>query len=73
MTMLEKFLDETDIELTSILSGVSGAMSFTLHNSKLTAATPEIGGSEAVTLSIEGQATGTPAQSSITIQRLTYA
>lgn len=73
MTMLEKFLDETDVELTSILSGQSGAMSFTLRNAKLTAATPEIGGSEAVTLSIEGQATGTPMQSSITIQRLAYA
>lgn len=73
LTMVNKFLDEVDIELTSILSGQSGAMSFSLHEAKLTAATPEIGGPESVTLSIEGQATGTPQQSSITIQRLTFA
>ena len=72
LTMLNKFLDETDVEVSSILSGVSGAMSFSLHAARITAAPPEIGGSEAVTLSIEGQATGSPQSSSITIQRLTY-
>lgn len=70
--MLDKFLNETDVEIHSLLSGKSGAMSFSLHNSKLTATTPEIGGAEAVTLSIEGQATGSPTESSITIQRITY-
>ena len=73
LTMLNKFIAETEVEISSILSGPSGAMSFTLSKAKLTAATPEIGGAESVTLSLEGQATGTPLQSSITIQRLTYA
>lgn len=72
MTMLGKFIAETDVTLNSILSGQSGAMSFTLRNANLTAATPEIGGAESVTLSIEGQATGTPSQSSILIQRIVY-
>lgn len=73
LTMLNKFLNETQVELTSILSGVQGAMSFTLKRAELTAATPEIGGPESVTLTIEGQATGNQFQSSIVIQRLAYA
>lgn len=73
LSMLSKFIAETEVEISSILSGKSGAMSLTLNKAKLTAATPEIGGAESVTLSLEGQATGTPLQSSITIQRLTYA
>ncbi|AHK11824.1 major tail protein [Shewanella sp. phage 3/49] len=72
LTMLNKFLDETDVEVSSILSGVSGAMSFSLHAARITAAPPEISGSESVTLAISGQATGSPLVSSITIQRLTY-
>lgn len=72
LTMYNKFLDETEVEITSLLSGVSGAMSFALHKAKLTAATPEIGGAEAVTLSMEGQATGSEFESSITVQRLTF-
>lgn len=72
LTMIEKFIAETEIELTSVLSGLSGAMSFTLRNARMTSATPEIGGAESVTLSIEGQATGNALQSSITIQRIAY-
>lgn len=71
-TMLNKFLSETQVELSSILSGVQGAMSFTLKRAKLTAVTPEIGGPESVTLSIEGQATGNSVLSSIIIQRIVY-
>ena len=72
MSMVQKFLNETDIDLTSILSGVKGAMSFTLRKAQLTSAHPEIGGPESVTIAIEGQATGTAQSSSITIQRLVY-
>ena len=72
LTMIDKFIAETEIELTSVLSGFSGAMSFTLRNARMTSATPEIGGAESVTLSIEGQATGNALQSSITIQRIAY-
>lgn len=72
LTMIEKFIAETEIELTSVLSGLSGAMSFTMRNARMTSATPEIGGAESVTLSIEGQATGNALQSSITIQRIAH-
>jgi len=72
LTMVEKFIAETETEFTSVLTGKAGAMSFTLHRVRMTSATPEIGGPEAVTLSIEGQATGNAMQSSITIQRLVY-
>ena len=73
MTLLNLFLNETQIELTSILSGPDGAMSFTLKRAELTSATPEIGGPESVTLTMEGQATGNAFQSSIVIQRIAYA
>lgn len=73
MSLLNLFLNETQIELTSVLAGPDGAMSFTLKRAELTAATPEIGGPESVTLSMEGQATGNSVQSSIVIQRIAYA
>lgn len=72
MVLLDKFLNETTVELTSILAGPDGAMSFTLKRAQITAATPEIGGPESVTLSIEGQATGNSTLSSIVIQRIAY-
>ena len=71
-TLLNLFLNETQIELTSILAGPDGAMSFTLKRADITAATPEIGGPESVTLSLEGQATGNSVLSSIVIQRIAY-
>ena len=73
MTLLNLFLNETQIELTSVLENQGGAMSFTLKRAELTSATPEIGGPESVTLSLEGQATGNAMQSSIVIQRIAYA
>lgn len=73
MTLVNLFLNETQIELTSILAGPDGAMSFTLKRAELTAATPEIGGPESVTLTMEGQATGNSTLSSIVIQRIAYA
>lgn len=72
MTLLNQFLNEEQIELTSVLTGPDGAMSFTLKRAELTAATPEVGGPESVTLSMEGQATGNAFQSSIVIQRIAY-
>ncbi|ECM0554772.1 hypothetical protein OI19_23225, partial [Salmonella enterica subsp. enterica serovar Enteritidis] len=73
LTLLNKFLDETEMEVSSVLDGPDGAMSFTLKRASLTSATPEIGGPEAITLSLEGQATGNQFQSSIVIQRIKYA
>lgn len=73
MSLINLFLNETQIELTSIFAGPNGAMSFTLKRAELTAATPEVGGPESVTLSMEGQATGNSTLSSIVIQRIAYA
>lgn len=73
MAMIQKFIDEQQVEINSILAGVNGAMSFSLKRAELTAVTPEIGGPESITQSIEGQATGNQYQSSIVIQRITYA
>lgn len=73
LTLLNKFLDETEMEVSSVLDGPDGAMSFTLKRASLTSATPEIGGPESITLSLEGQATGNQFQSSIVIQRIKYA
>lgn len=73
MSLLQMFVDEEDIEVSSVLSGVTGAMSFTLKRATLTSATPEIGGAESITISLEGQATGNKTLSSIIIQRISYA
>lgn len=73
MAMIQKFINEQQVEINSILDGVNGAMSFSLKRAELTAVTPEIGGPESITQSIEGQATGNQYQSSIVIQRITYA
>lgn len=72
MSLMQQFLNEDQIELTSVLSGPAGAMSFTLKRADLTACTPEVGGPESVTLTIEGQATGNKLLSSIVIQRIAY-
>lgn len=73
MAMIQKFINEQQVEINSILAGVNGAMSFSLKRAELTAVTPEIGGPESITQSIEGQSTGNQYQSSIVIQRITYA
>lgn len=72
MTMIQKFLDETQVEITAIMSGKSGAMSVAMKRARLTGVTPEISGAESITQSIEGQATGNAMQSSIVIQRIIY-
>lgn len=72
MAMIQKFINEQQVEINSILAGVNGAMSFSLKRAELTAVTPEIGGPESITQSIEGQSTGNQYQSSIVIQRISY-
>jgi hypothetical protein len=73
MALLDKFIQETEVTISSLLVGQSGAMSFRINKAKLTEATPEISGPESVTLSLAGQGTGSPMESSITIQRLAAA
>ncbi len=70
--MIGKFHAETEVNPVALLLGPSGAMSFSLRKCTLTSATPEIGGPGSVTLSLEGQSTGTKTESSLTIQRITY-
>lgn len=72
MAMIQKFINEQQVEINSILAGVNGAMSFSLKRAELTAVTPEISGPESITQSIEGQSTGNQYQSSIVIQRISY-
>lgn len=73
MALHQQFLNEDQIELTSILSGPDGAMSFTLKRAEFTTSTIEIGGPESINISMEGQATGNSTLSSIVIQRLALA
>ncbi len=70
--LLERFINETETGFTSILSGVDGAMSFSLPNAFITAATPEIGGATSITQTVEATGTGNSNESSIIVQRLTY-
>ena len=72
MDMVNKFLAETEVNPVAMLSGQSGAMSISMRKCTITSATPEIGGPGSVTLSMEGQSTGTKTESSLTIQRITY-
>ena len=71
--MVDKFINETEVNPVALLLGPSGAMSFSLRKCTLTSAKPEIGGPGSVTISIEGQSTGTKTESSLTIQRIVYA
>lgn len=73
MDLYNAFLNEEQVEITSILNRSGDAMSFTLRNAELTSATPEIGGAESVSQTIEGTATGNAQESSIDIQRLSYS
>ena len=72
MDMIAKFINETQVEINSILSGVTGAMSFSLMRAELTEVTPDIGGPESITQAISGQATGNSTLSSIIVQRIVY-
>ena len=66
-------LSDGDDIFSKSIENQGGAMSFTLKRAELTSATPEIGGPESVTLTLEGQSTGNAVQSSIVIQRIAYA
>jgi len=70
--LLERFINESETGFTSILVGIDGAMSFSLPNAFITAATPEIGGATSITQTVEATGTGNSNESSIVVQRLTY-
>lgn len=71
-TSHDRFLNETQASIDIVLTGPSGAMSFSYPKVFLTESTPEIGGENSVTQSLAGTATGDSTQSSIIIQELTY-
>jgi len=66
------FLNDTESALNIVLSGPSGAMSFSYPKVFFTASTPEIGGETSITQTIEATATGNKQQSSIVIQEIVY-
>lgn len=70
--LITRFINEVETNFIVILSGIDGAMSFSLPKTFITAATPEIGGPTSITQTIEGTGTGTSTESSIVIQRLTF-
>ena len=70
--LLERFINETETTFTNVLSGVDGAMAFTLNNAFITSAAPEIGGATSITQTVEATGTGNSNESSIIVQRLTY-
>jgi|LGOV01.1.fsa_nt_gb hypothetical protein len=70
VTLLEEYINETEVSITTILSGIDGAMSFSNPKTVLTAVSPDLSSATSITQSIEGTATGSTLQSSIVIQRL---
>ncbi len=72
-TDLQKFLNEEIVNIGVILNHPDGgAMSFTVPQTVLTAATPELG-EGSVTIGIEGTGIGDANRSSVVIQRLIFA
>lgn len=69
--LLQKFLDETVVQLIAILEGTDGALMFDFPTVKYTAATPEVGGETSVVQNLEAQATGSVGNSSLIIRRIT--
>ena len=68
--LLNKFLNETSIDIATILIHPDGgSMSFSTPQTILTAVTPELSAGS-VTQSVEGTAIGSANSSSIVIQRL---
>lgn len=70
---LNKFINETEVSLVTILEGVDGALSFEYPVVKYTSGAPEVAGEESVTQTMEAQATGTATQSSLEIRRILAA
>lgn len=68
--LLQKFLDETPVQLIAILEGVDGSLMFDFPTVKYTSGTPEVGGETAVVQTLEGQATGSIGNSSMIIRRI---
>lgn len=68
--LLQKFLDETEVQLTAILEGISGSLMFDFPTVKYTSGSPEVTGETAVVQNLEAQATGGIGNSSLIIRRI---
>lgn len=69
--LLQKFLDETVVQLTTILEGIGGSLMFDFPTVKYTAGSPEVGGEASVVQNLEAQAIGGVGNSSLIIRRIT--
>jgi len=68
--LLQKFIDETEVQLIAILEGISGSIMFDFPTVKYTSGSPEVAGETAIVQSLEAQATGNIDNSSLIIRRL---
>ncbi len=68
--LLQKFLDETEVQLIAILEGINGSLMFDFPTVKYTSGSPEVAGETAIVQSLEAQATGNIDNSSLIIRRL---
>lgn len=68
--LLQKFLDETEVQLIAILEGINGSLMFDFPTVKYTSGSPEVAGETAIVQSLEAQATGGIGDSSLIIRRI---
>lgn len=69
--LLQKFLDETVVQLIAILEGINGSLMFDFPTVKYTSASPEVEGETSVVQNLEAQAIGSISNSSLIIRRIT--
>lgn len=68
--LLEKFINETVVQLTAIIEGIDGSLMFDFPTVKYTAGSPEVEGETSIVQNLEAQATGSIGNSSLIIRRI---
>ncbi len=68
--LLQKFLDETEVQLIATIEGINGSLMFDFPTVKYTSGSPEVAGETAIVQSLEAQATGGIGDSSLIIRRI---
>jgi len=68
--LLQKFLDETEVQLTAILEGIDGSLMFDFPTVKYTTGSPEIEGPTSIVQNLEAQAIGSIGNSSLIIRSI---
>ncbi len=69
--LLQKFLNETVVQIVAILEGLDGSLMFDFPTVKYTSGSPEVEGETSVVQNLEAQATGGVGNSSLIIRRIT--